>query len=861
MNKIILFISKMRKNKVRIDLESILLSSNARQKILLYKIFEHININDYLKCKNKQDKIKFIVTSVNSKELLMELLESQKDNKNIVIEITKSLIDKYDIPSLLLNRTINNCDNLLDNIIQIAIEYKQEDILFQFTIYPDRTKAIILGYLDDSIKEEKINIIETEEYKIRVITSFQNDKLKIRYIENTENENDKYLIIHSLKDKELKKKYLNQLEDKYKIKLLDDFDEIFIKEYLNNNTIEETLKYEYCKSKNYLDILLDVVINGRDTVKCMFIKDMKSEEVTIKIFPLIKDDNIKCNLVNTLDISIDMIIKLLDFIENDDTINLKENKNIKDKDIITLYDKINSINAKKNLLTLLKKEPSKGFIYTKLKELIININDDDEKEAEKPISVMRSLYQNNEEFYLNTNLNLFKAKNFNKLIKHKSIFFLLTRYYNYADLMIKIIDNKEDIYDKLESIIKILYSNKKRIDDRLFIVLKTLYDNDITNIEDRELPILIYNIIKKPILKLDKRNISNYEDLYNEYLDNKIIEENDGENLKKLFYERYYKLTDTEVEKLLKEFNHDLDRLIINDEELKYINVINYLNKINSAKNKEELLKIVNDTELSIKEGIQLEEKIKDIYIRNFKNNLLKLDTLTSKKIKLHNVEFTVLEVNDDFNLLIHSTNAVNNLELKEHDYYKSWRENKNETNHTISCCHISNNNFKCASSKGVIFGFTNFENESLLGMLHNDMGTQSQKDEINATKFTSTYCLNDTLDKKTTGYSEVILERNIINDEEIDKLKPNCVVVFNTIEKDDLMESILAAKQLNIPIVYIDKQKFFRQAMDKKFQDVRYDSNNKEELFSDYIDLLLRYDLPISEEETQKILKKKQEL
>ncbi len=861
MNKIILFISKMRKNKVRNDLESIFLSSNARQKILLYKIFEHININDYLKCKNKQDKIKFIVTSINSKELLMELLESQKDNKNIVIEITKSLIDKYDIPSLLLNRTINNCDDLLDNIIQIAIEYKQEDILFQFTTYPDRTKAIILGYLDDSIKEEKINIIETEEYKIRVITSFQNDKLKIRYIENTENENDKYLIIHSLKDKELKKKYLNQLEDKYKIKLLDDFDEIFIKEYLNNNTIEETLKYEYCKSKNYLDILLDVVINGSDTVKCMFIKDMKSEEVTIKIFPLIKDDNIKCNLINTLDISIDMIIKLLDFIENDDTINLKENKNIKDKDIITLYDKINSINAKKNLLTLLKKEPSKGFIYTKLKELIININDDDEKEAEKPISVMRSLYQNNEEFYLNTNLNLFKAKNFNKLIKHKSIFFLLTRYYNYADLMIKIIDNKEDIYDKLESIIKILYSNKKRIDDRLFIVLKTLYDNDITNIEDRELPILIYNIIKKPILKLDKRNISNYEDLYNEYLDNKIIEENDGENLKKLFYERYYKLTDTEVEKLLKEFNHDLDRLIINDEELKYINVINYLNKINSAKNKEELLKIVNGTELSIKEGIQLEEKIKDIYIRNFKNNLLKLDTLTSKKIKLHNVEFTALEVNDDFNLLIHSTNAVNNLELKEHDYYKSWRENKNETNHTISCCHISNNNFKCASSKGVIFGFTNFENESLLGMLHNDMGTQSQEDEINATKFTSTYCLNDTLDKKTTGYSEVILERNIINDEEIDKLKPNCVVVFNTIEKDDLMESILAAKQLNIPIVYIDKQKFFRQAMDKKFQDVRYDSNNKEELFSDYIDLLLRYDLPISEEETQKILKKKQEL
>ena len=79
--------------------------------------------------------------------------------------------------------------------------------------------------------------------------------------------------------------------------------------------------------------------------------------------------------------------------------------------------------------------------------------------------------------------------------------------------------------------------------------------------------------------------------------------------------------------------------------------------------------------------------------------------------------------------------------------------------------------------------------------------------------------------------------------------------------EDIDLIESILAAKQLNIPIIYIDKQKFFRQAINKKVQDIRDNSNNKEKVFSDYIELLLRYDLPISQETMPKILKKKQEL
>jgi hypothetical protein len=48
---------------------------------------------------------------------------------------------------------------------------------------------------------------------------------------------------------------------------------------------------------------------------------------------------------------------------------------------------------------------------------------------------------------------------------------------------------------------------------------------------------------------------------------------------------------------------------------------------------------------------------------------------------------------------------------------------------------------------------------------------------------------------------------------------------------------------------------------MNKKAQDIGDNSKNKEKLFSEYIELLSGYDLPISQETMSKILKKKQEL
>lgn len=150
---------------------------------------------------------------------------------------------------------------------------------------------------------------------------------------------------------------------------------------------------------------------------------MQQEKVTLSIFPLIKNNDIKCDLINGLNLSYDTIIKLFDYIDDDGNINLKNNSVLTDQNLLLLYDKMNSINAKKNILPLIKEEPYEGFIYDKLKELILKLNDNQYEKSILQINMLKELYQLNKEFYINTNLNLFQENYFHKLITNKSFFF------------------------------------------------------------------------------------------------------------------------------------------------------------------------------------------------------------------------------------------------------------------------------------------------------------------------------------------------------------------------------------------------------------------------------------------------------
>lgn len=865
-NRLLLFIKrkiKLHSNKVLDviidDIESMLSISKTHGKniLLLAQIeseLRHIeDVDSYKNCNSAQDRINFIINNIDSKELLMKLLATQKDNKDNISMLLNSLLAKYKVSELLLPQFDDY--NLADSMIPFILDNKEktEEMLSGFDQYSDSLKYTILTYFPDSIKEEGISHIHSRGFKILVINSFEDDLLKIRYIENEQNDYNKYSIIHSLKDKNLKEKYLDSLSDSYKIKLLDDFDSSFALEYIKNSSMDEKTKYSYYKNNGYQDLLLDLVITGSDDIKKLYIEEMKEEKITLSIFPLIKSNNIKCDLVNRLNLSFETILKLLDYIDDDENINLKDNVVLTDQNLLFLYDKIKSINAKKNILPLIKEEPYEGFIYDKLKELILELNGNNDEKTKLQINTLKEFYQLNKEFYINTNLKLFQENYFHKLISNKSFFFLLTKYLNYADLMTNVIDSNEEIYSNIDKIINLLYGKSKRIDDRLFKVVEGLYyNNDIANIEDILLPSIIYNIIKNPKFKLTKENSNQYEQQYNEVLDSLINNETNLDILKELYYERYFKLTKVEVERIIKQFDKDLDRLQINFDEEKYIDAIKVLKRLYVSNSKLELSEIVKDSEgISIIDSLSFEESVKDIYIRNFKDGLLKLNTLSSTRITLHNRDFEALEVPSYFNLLIHSTDAINRLEVQDHDYYKAWNENKNETNHTICCCHISNRILRCASSKGVVFGFTTFENKDLLGMSFDDLATNSNEYDLNVTKMMNHYCLNDTLDENTMLYNEVILERNQIDNEKISKLQPDCVVVFSTTEKEDFEESLLAAEQFNIPIVYIDKKKLLQEAISQELPNM--DNNMDEEtgrrLASSYLDLLCRYDLPYSSE------------
>ena len=865
-NRLLLFIKskiKLHNNKIvdiiLDDIESLLSLSRLRGEniILLLQIrtqLQHIeNLDFYKKCKTTQDRIDFIINNIDSKELSLKLLATQSDNKDNISTLSRALISKYHVSELFFHPQFYHY-NLVYFLIPVILDNKEktEEMLSDFEKYNDLLKSIILTYLPDSMKEERLGHIQDHQFKISVIKSFQDDRLKIKYIESESNDQYKYSLIHSLKDKKLKEKYLSSLPDFYKIKLLDDFDSSFSIEYVKNSDMDEKLKYVYYKNNDYQDLLLELVITGSDDIKKLYIKEIQKEKVTLSIFPLIKSNDIKCDLINELNLSYDAIIKLFDYIDDDENINLKNNSVLTDQDFLLLYEKLDSIRAKKNILPLIKEEPYEGFIYDKLQELILKLNDNQYEKSTLQINMLKDLYQLNKEFYINTNLNLFQENYFHKLITNKSFFFLLTKYPNYADLMMKIIDNKEVIYHNLDTIINLLYGSSKRIDNRLFKVMEGLYyDDNITSIKDTLLPSIIYNILKNPKLKLTKENSSCYEQQYNEFLDNHIRMETNLDTLKDLYFERYFKLSRDEAIKMIKQFQSDLDRLQVEDSQKKYINSIKFLKRILLSQNMDDLHKsVVGLDNITILESLSLEDTLKDIYIQNFKHSLLNFDNLPTISKTLYSVDFNAVEAPLSFNLLIHSTNAINKLDVVDHNYFKAWNENKNESNHTISCCHISNYQLRSASSKGVIFGFTTFENKDLLGMSFDDLGVQSSEQDLNVTKMVSHYCLNDTLDKNTFYYNEVILERNQITYDGISKLQPSCVVVFSTISEEDFTESLLAAEQFQIPILYIDRQKFLQLSISQEIpnidtQDEVECRKNKEK----YFDLLVRFDLPCSED------------
>ena len=97
-------------------------------------------------------------------------------------------------------------------------------------------------------------------------------------------------------------------------------------------------------------------------------------------------------------------------------------------------------------------------------------------------------------------------------------------------------------------------------------------------------------------------------------------------------------------------------------------------------------------------------------------------------KININGTEVEVIELLDNFGLFVHSTDAYGNMNMINDNYYDSWNNNTNTANHGICSCYISNKSFGLPPIKdnGVLFGFTNINEESINLMAPYDLVTEN---------------------------------------------------------------------------------------------------------------------------------------
>lgn len=171
-NRLLLFIQrKIKLHNNRIvdiildDIESMLSISRMQGKniLLLMQIksqLHHIdNIDSYKKCKKAQDRIDFIINNIDSRELSLKLLATQEDNKDNISMLSRSLISKYHVSELFFHPQFRN--DLAYFLIPAILDNKEktEEMLSEFEKYDDLLKSIILTYLPDSMKEERLSHI------------------------------------------------------------------------------------------------------------------------------------------------------------------------------------------------------------------------------------------------------------------------------------------------------------------------------------------------------------------------------------------------------------------------------------------------------------------------------------------------------------------------------------------------------------------------------------------------------------------------------------------------------------------------------------------------------------------------------
>lgn len=259
-----------------------------------------------------------------------------------------------------------------------------------------------------------------------------------------------------------------------------------------------------------------------------------------------------------------------------------------------------------------------------------------------------------------------------------------------------------------------------------------------------------------------------------------------------LFKDTYYNVI-LNIKEMLR-YNQDLEKneRVLDDNKINFYKTIINIDKIkcNEKINLYNTLKSQN-INLTFYEDLR---KIKDLSYNKIKNSIINLNNCQESKNKdlSNNIGIDIYDFTDKNYFML----------VKTADDYQEKTSHRTESYSIIS---NENNNVYDYKHKKFIYGYSNFDIDSISHVFEIDAGVQDIKNNtlsVGTRKVNRIMTLGQ-LTKNSNEYNEINIVNKKDNNDLYQKIKPDFLVVFEKIENKDIEES----KRLNIPIVIIKQQ------------------------------------------------------
>lgn len=305
-------------------------------------------------------------------------------------------------------------------------------------------------------------------------------------------------------------------------------------------------------------------------------------------------------------------------------------------------------------------------------------------------------------------------------------------------------------------------------------------------------------------------------------LDTEMDEEQDLEKAKELYFQRYFKISTKLAKHVYKKYSTSIDtvaKYINNPEVLKLLRDIKIGLEVDTIDTIKELY--YSDQHMyKIEDFLYMFDELNKAYNRSIANDIKGFKHGKEKPLAVVVEDETVIvnaiELETDFDLFVHSTDAYGSMEMINDNYFDSWNYSDKTSNHGICTSYITNSNLGTAKvkGKGVMFGFVNLNQNSISSIAPYDLVSRNDA-IITTSRRPPMYTNIKTLaDYTRHTHNEAVLERrNVQEDSEYPVIQPDCIIVFEEMTDEIKANAIRAQKDfqergIELPIIYINKRK-----------------------------------------------------